>query len=142
MKFVFTLNDIDIRNIEEKYNIRLVSNIETIETKPSFEALAWYFGKTKIKKNDYVIQGIVSESCKFLKIIVSCDNEKDLTGFLSELGNDLRKDLLRTNIINDEDEIICLRCPTCAAPLPRCPRQGESNTCAYCNYNFLIDEMK
>lgn len=120
-----------VKSVIQIHHVKFVS--ETVENKSTFEAHAWYYGKSKINLKEFVIQGIVSEKNKCIKIMVDCDDELSLVGFLSELGSDLRKGILREGIIRYEDDLVALRCPSCAAPLDKFPQLGKPFKCSYCN---------
>lgn len=125
-----------VKEVIGRHHLKFIS--ENINEEKSFEATAWYYGKTKIHKKDFVIQGIVSENCQSMKIFVACDNDTELTGFLSELGSDMRHKILRTGAVSSEDALRALRCPCCAAPLDRFPKANESMKCSYCDTPIFI----
>ena len=120
-----------VKSVIQKHHVKFVS--ENVDEKPNYEAHAWYYGKSKINQKEFVIQGIVSEKNKNIKIMVDCEDEISLVGFLSELGGDLRKGILREGIISYEEDLVALRCPACAAPLAKFPKVGEAFKCSYCN---------
>ncbi|NHI91891.1 MAG: hypothetical protein EAX96_05270 [Candidatus Lokiarchaeota archaeon] len=120
-----------LKSVIQRHHLKFVSEI--INDTPTFEAQIIYYGKTKIKKNEYIILGIISEQNKFIKIIVTCNDDIELTGLLAELGSDLRKAILKSGCINLETDLKNLRCPACWAPLDRCPEPGEAIKCSYCN---------
>ncbi len=124
-----------IKNIIQRHHVKFVS--ETIDDNP-FEAKLWYYGKSKVHQREFVVQGIISQKSNLMKIIVSCEEEVELIGLLSELGNDMRKELLRSGIIDSEDLLRALRCPDCAGPLDKCPLPNESITCPYCGASVSI----
>lgn len=120
-----------VKSVIQKHHIKFVS--ENVDEKPNYEAHAWYYGRSKISQKEFVIQGIVSSKNKSIKIMVDCEDEISLVGFLSELGGDLRKGILREGIISYEEDLVALRCPACAAPLAKFPKVGEAFKCNYCN---------
>ncbi|NHI91780.1 MAG: hypothetical protein EAX96_04705 [Candidatus Lokiarchaeota archaeon] len=125
-----------LRDTIERHHVKFVS--EDIHEKPTFEAHAWYYGKSKVHELDFVIQVIVSESSQSMKIIVDCGNNVALTGFLSELGRQMRNGILESGAITSIGDLKALRCPACAAPLSKFPKPGETVTCGYCNYNVTF----
>ncbi len=113
----------------QKHHLKLV--YEDIKQEPTFKALVYYYGKTKIKKNYFVIQGMVNKENRALRVIVAANDESQLTGLLAEIGSDLRTRIVQMKLIESEGKLISLRCPCCAAPLKKLPEKGE--TCPYCD---------
>ncbi|NHI94635.1 MAG: hypothetical protein EAX96_19240 [Candidatus Lokiarchaeota archaeon] len=126
-----------MKEIIGMHDIRLV--FEDIKTSPSFIANIWYFGRTKVKKNEFVIEGTVSEQKNSVKIAVACSNTDQLVGLLAEIGSNLRKKILETGIIRNEGELKALRCPSCAGPLDHYPRHGETVRCPWCEFLIISD---
>ena len=126
-----------IKRVVQKHHVKFVS--ESVQKDPTFEAHAWYYAKTKIKQQDFVIQVIVSEEYHSMKIMVDCDSEISLTGFLSEVGSAVRRKILREGLIKVEDDLVALRCPACAAPLDKLPKNGETMKCSFCGHLITLD---
>lgn len=118
----------------QKHHIRFVS--DQINEENQFEGAVWYYGKTKVHQNEFVIVGEVSEQNKYMKVQVACEKEEELTGLLAEIGSDLRKALLQTGKITSENEIVELRCPKCAGPLDHAPEPGEVIRCPWCEFSL------
>ena len=118
----------------QRHHVKLVH--ESTGTEPTFEATLYYLGKTKIKKNYFIIQGIVSQKNLSVRIIIASDNESQLVGLLAEIGSFFRQKVLSTRIITSESELISLRCPNCAAPLEYLPESGDR--CPYCDGVMLF----
>ena len=74
-----------------------------------------------------------------MKIMVDCDSEISLTGFLSEIGSAVRRKILREGLIKVEDDLVALRCPACAAPLDKLPKEGETMKCGFCDHVVTLD---
>ncbi len=119
-----------MKNVIKKHHVKFVG--EVVEIEGPFEAHAWFYGKSKVHKDEFVIQAIVSEENESMKIKVACENEPELTGFLSELGSNFKQEIVKIGLITSEYELISLRCPECSAPLNKYPKFGKTLTCEYC----------
>ena len=127
-----------IKEVIGMHDVKLV--FEEIRTSPKFFANVWYFGRTKIKKNEFVIEGTVSEQNNSIKIAVACMETLQLVGLLAELGSNLRKKILETGIIRTEGELKALRCPACAGPLNHYPSEpGETVRCPWCEFLIVVE---
>ena len=58
-----------------------------------FQAEAWYYGMTKVKKHSIVIRTSVLEQSNIIEIFVAAPEPTALAGLLAELGSDLVKRL-------------------------------------------------
>ncbi|MFX0005006.1 MAG: hypothetical protein ACFE9J_16185, partial [Candidatus Hermodarchaeota archaeon] len=112
---------------------------------------AWFYGITKVKKNRYVMYILLDGENKTLELEVSGDNEEQITAFLAEIGNQIRQELIKHNIITSDDKFYEFRisvlhneCPFCGAPISADLVQkyidGESVKCTYCT--LLISNLK
>ena len=120
-----------MKNVIKKHHVKFIS--EMIDKEEGYEAHAWFYGKSKVKKEDFVIQAIISKENEWMKIKVACEDEPELTGFLSELGSNFKREIVKIGLIKDEFELISMRCPECSAPLDKYPRIGQTLECQYCN---------
>ena len=116
----------------QQHHVKFVH--ESMETEPTFESTLYFFGKTKIKKNDFVIKGVISQKNSLVRIIIATIDEAQLIGLLAEIGANFRQKVIATKIILSEGELISLRCPHCAAILERILKPGER--CPYCDKKF------
>lgn len=62
------------------------------------EIEAWYYGKTKVKKNEVVIKASVRKKTNTIELFVACKDKKTLTGFLAELSHDFSDKLKEKGI--------------------------------------------
>ncbi len=92
---------------------RSVNFVREFSTPSPFMAEAWYYGVTKVKKQQMVMKVSVLEETKSIEIFAAAHSEEALTGLLAELGHDLtamleRKGLPAVQItnINIKDSII------------------------------------
>lgn len=60
-----------------------------------FQAVAWYFGETKVEKHRIVVKIEIDEKEKVIVLFAATDNGKVLTGLLAEMGRNLRERLER-----------------------------------------------
>ena len=125
-----------LRDTIERHHVKFVS--EDIDKDPTFEGHAWYYGKSKVHELDFVIQVVVSETSKSMKVMVDCGDDVALTGFLSEIGRQMRKGILKSGAITTIGDLKALRCPSCAGPLEKFPDPGKTVTCGYCNFKVTF----
>ncbi|MEW5761080.1 MAG: zinc ribbon domain-containing protein, partial [Candidatus Thermoplasmatota archaeon] len=87
----------------QRHDVRLVR--EFFEEKPLI-AEAWYFGKTKERKDKLIIRASVLEDSKVVEFFVASNSILVVTGLLAELKNDFMEELkiekLTTEQITDE----------------------------------------
>ncbi|MHA1798250.1 MAG: hypothetical protein ACTSVY_07345 [Candidatus Helarchaeota archaeon] len=126
-----------LKEVIGKHDVKLV--FEDVKAQPTFNANLWYFGRTKVKKREFVIEGVVSEQKNSIKIVVSCSDTDQLVGLLAELGANLREKILQTGFIKNESELKALRCPACAGPLDHYPKPGETVRCPWCEF-LIVNE--
>jgi len=78
-----------------------------------------------------------------LELEVSGDNDEHITGFLAEISNEIKQELLKHKVISVDDRFYNMRCsvllsecPFCGAPisakLVEKYKHGESINCIYC----------
>lgn len=105
---------------------------------------AWYYGITKVKKNQLVTYASLDGENKILEFEVSGNDEEQITAFLAEIGDRIRKQLRSDGVITRADQFYDLRiyvlqeqCPYCgdkiSSELVQNYRDGESIECRYCN---------
>ncbi|MCK5614894.1 hypothetical protein KAR91_74215, partial [Candidatus Pacearchaeota archaeon] len=93
-KKVFTL-------CREGIQIRDVKHIsDIVSDKKPFHGEAWYYGKTKVKKEELVIKASVRRDTNTIELFVASSALEMLTGLLAELGHNLSEKLQKEGIIN------------------------------------------
>ncbi len=128
------------------YDIKLVSR-EFSEEERFGEA--WFYGITKVKKNRIITYIILDGENKTLEIEVSADDHGQITGFLAEIGNKIREELLKLNIIGNEEQFYDMNmsihlnhCPYCWNIIPSEQIQGylkgDPIDCKYCGETLTI----
>ncbi len=124
-----------------KHDIKLVD--KEFSEKDRFGE-AWYYGKTKYKKNRMVIYFILDGESKTFEINVAGNNAEQITALLAEVNKDLREELVKQNIITSDEKfydirvsVLCGDCPHCGAPISAESvqefRNDKTITCRYCN---------
>lgn len=124
-----------------KYDIKLV--FKEFSEKDKFGE-AWFYGTTKIKKNRLVMYILLDGENKTLELEVSGDNEEQITAFLAEIGNQIRQQLIKHNVITSDDKFYDIRisvlsneCPYCGGRISpdgvQTYSHGESIKCKYCD---------
>jgi len=112
---------------------------------------AWFYGITKVKKNQIVIYVILDGTNKKVEIEVSGNDEQQITAFLAEIGDRTRKQLVRDKIIDIEDVFYDMRisilsklCPYCYSPISGDQVHNIMNgtifRCKNCDVDLKIDE--
>ena len=128
------------------YDIKLISR-EFSEEERFGEA--WFYGITKVKKNRIITYIILDGENKTLEIEVSADDHGQITGFLAEIGNKIREELLKLNIIGNEEQFYDINmsihlnhCPYCWNIIPSEQIQGylkgDPIDCKYCGETLTI----
>ena len=128
------------------YDIKLISR-EFSEEERFGEA--WFYGITKVKKNRIITYIILDGENKTLEIEVSADDHGQITGFLAEIGNKIREELLKLNIIGNEEQFYDMsmsihlnHCPYCWNIIPSEQIQGylkgDPIDCKYCGETLTI----
>jgi hypothetical protein len=100
-----------------KFDIKLVSKEFSEE---DMFGEAWYFGITKVKKNRIVTHIILDGKNKVLDIEVSGNEEDQITAFLAEIGDRIRRQLINKKVIPSQEGFNDMRifilsniCPIC-----------------------------
>lgn len=76
------------REVVEKHDVR---HIRTLHTKDGREWEIWYYGKTKVQKDDIVIKiSLATEKC-ILELFAATRSAEVLVGLLAEIGRDLKQ---------------------------------------------------
>jgi hypothetical protein len=84
-------------SVIEAHNVKLIR--EFTETKPTFAAEAWYYGRTQIKKEQVVMRISVSRDTNTLEFFVGSSDLAAITGLLAEFGHELNRRLKNKGII-------------------------------------------
>lgn len=130
------------------YDIKLISR-EFSEADKFGEA--YFYGTTKVKKNRIITYLLLDGESKTLEIEVSANDQGQITGFLAEIGNKIRNELLKHNIIESEEQFYDIsmsihlnHCPYCWNRIPAEHIQkyldGEKIKCKYCNETLILKE--
>lgn len=77
------------RNVIQQHDVR---HIKTFKTTDDTTYECWYFGKTKVTKEDLVIKCAIRKDMESIEIFVSGNDPKDITGLLAEIGRNLTKE--------------------------------------------------
>jgi len=112
---------------------------------------AWFYGITKIKKNQIVIYVLLNDTNKKVEIEVSGNDEQQITAFLAEIGDRTRKQLIHDKIIDIDDDFYDMRisilsklCPYCYTSISGDHVQkiinGKVIRCKNCNVDLKIEE--
>ncbi len=81
---------------------------------------AWFYGITKVKKNQIVIYVLLDGTDKKVEIEVSGNDESQITAFLTEIGDHTRKQLIQNKIIDVEDDFYDMRVSVLSKLCPYC----------------------
>lgn len=68
-----------------------VRQIRTLYTPDGKTCESWYYGKTKVDKNNIVINGRINQETKSIELSAATPMPESLTGLLAELSHDLTK---------------------------------------------------
>ncbi len=123
-----------------KHDIKLV-NKEFSEQDRFGEA--WYYGKTKYKKNTMVIYFILNGESKTFEIETVGNDAGQLTAFLAEVNKNLQEELVYHNVITSDEEfydirvsVLCGNCPLCLVSISaeniQKFKEGKTFKCEYC----------
>jgi len=78
-----------IRLCRETIQPHDVRHIRTFKTRDGMICETWYYGRTKVEKNDIVIKASIEEKTKIIELFAATRTEESLTGMLAELGHNL-----------------------------------------------------
>ncbi|MEE9378421.1 MAG: hypothetical protein V3V33_10335, partial [Candidatus Lokiarchaeia archaeon] len=129
-----------ILSVVGKRDIKLVYNDLSVKDKLGE---AWFYGVTKVKEKRHVIYILLDGEINTLKLEVSGDNDEHITGFLAEISNEIKQELLKHKVISVDERfynmscsVLIGECPFCGAPisakLVEKYEHGESINCIYC----------
>jgi len=137
----------------------IVSVLEKFDIKSTFKDFseedrfgeAWFYGITKVKKNQIVIYVLLDGENKKVEIEVSGNDEPQITAFLAEIGDRTRKQLIHNKIIDIEDDFYDIRvsilsklCPYCYTSISGDQVQkfidGKLIQCTNCNVELKVNE--
>lgn len=76
------------REVVEKHDIRHVSTLHTRDEKT---CEIWYYGKTKISKDDIVIKISILSEYQIMELFAATCKADVVTGLIAEVGRDLKK---------------------------------------------------
>lgn len=124
-----------------KYDIKLIFQEYSDKDKSGD---AWFYGVTKVKNYKIITHVELNGKKRILELEVSGDSEEQITAFLAEIGNQIRKELIKSNVIISEDEfydmnisVISHTCPYCGESIHQDFVQeflnGSPIECNYCN---------
>ncbi|MBA7554813.1 hypothetical protein ES705_47448 [subsurface metagenome] len=137
-----------ILSVLEKFDIKLT--FKDFSEEDRFGE-AWFYGITKVKKNQIVIYVLLDGTNKKVEIEVSGNDEQQITAFLAEIGDRTRKQLIHNKIIDIEDDFYDMRvsilsklCPYCYTSISSVQVQkcidGEIIRCKNCDVDLKINE--
>ena len=129
-----------ILSVVGKRDIKLVYKDFSVKDK---RGEAWFYGVTKVKEKRHVIYILLDGENNALELKVTGDNDEHITGFLAEVSNKIRQELLKYKVISVDDKfydmscsVLLSECPFCPAPIPANLvekfKHGESIKCIYC----------
>ncbi|MCP4761722.1 MAG: hypothetical protein GY870_08070 [archaeon] len=117
--------------IVKSFNFKLITKIELPD-----QNIAWFFGETEDKKTDVMIVAqIIANKIEFY---ASSFNEQVISALLTAFSIDLKKRIVNSRVVENEDEIYDLYCENCAGILPYFPKPGEKVICKWCNTENLV----
>lgn len=134
-----------ILSVLGEYDIKLIN--KDYSEKEQFGE-AWYYGITKVKQNRHVIYILIDAKNKTIELVVSADDEGQITSFLAEISNGIRQQLIEQNVISYDDKfynigisVLSEECPYCGTRIPtelvQNYREGTSIECNYCHCKLL-----
>ncbi|MFQ6118590.1 MAG: hypothetical protein ACE5KE_01745 [Methanosarcinales archaeon] len=106
----------------QRHNVR---HIRTLHTKDLRIYETWYYGKTKVEKNEIVIKASLNLETSSIEIFAATQNPESLTGLLAELGHTLSEKLSRETLSKKPVQIINLAIKDSIIQ--------RSNLLSYCN---------
>lgn len=137
-----------ILSVLEKFDIKLIFKDFSEE---DIFGEAWFYGITKVKKNQIVIYVVLDGTNKKVEIEVSGNVEQQITPFLAEIGDRSRKQLIKNKIIDIEGDFYDMRvsilsnlCPYCYGSIAGGQVQkfidGVIIRCKNCDVELKINE--
>jgi formylglycine-generating enzyme required for sulfatase activity len=75
------------REVVEKHDVR---HIRTLRTQDGKEWEIWYYGKTKVQKDDIIMKISIDAEKSALELFAATKSVEILTGLLAEIGRDLK----------------------------------------------------
>jgi tetratricopeptide (TPR) repeat protein len=111
---------------------------------------AWFYGITKVKKQRIIPYVMLDGENKVLELEVSGDEAEQITAFLAEIGDRVRKRLILEKVIKPDEKFYDMRitvmskfCPYCYTLISNDLVQkflgGESIQCKNCLANINLD---
>lgn len=76
------------REVVEKHDVR---HIRTLHTRDNKTCEIWYYGRTKVTKDDIVIKISILAESHTMELFSATRSAETLTGLLAEIGRDLKK---------------------------------------------------
>ena len=146
---------------EESFSIfsSILSVLEKFDIKLTFKDFseedrfgeAWFYGITKVKKNQIVIYVLLDGENRKIEVEVSGNDEPQITAFLAEIGDRTRKQLIHNKIIDIEDDFYDIRvsilsklCPYCYTSISGDRVQkfidGKLIQCKNCDVELKVNE--
>lgn len=119
--------------IIRSYNFKLVERSE----KPN-NLISWFFGQTEIDDQELeilIVGQIVNSKIEFF---ASSQNEQIISAFLTAFSIDLKKRIINSRVVGDENEIFDLYCKNCSGVLPFFPPVGKTVECIYCKFENFV----
>lgn len=112
---------------------------------------AWFYGITKVNKNRIIPYVMLDSENKVLELEVSGDNAEQITAFLAEVSDRVRKQLIHDNVIKPGEKFYDMRitvmsnfCPYCftliSSELVQKFLSGKSIQCKNCYAKINLDE--
>ncbi|MFW9827008.1 MAG: hypothetical protein ACFFEY_05240 [Candidatus Thorarchaeota archaeon] len=112
---------------------------------------AWFYGMTKVKKNRIIPHIMLDSNNKVLEFEVAGDDAEQITSFLAEIGDRVRRKLIQDKVIKPEEKFFDMRitvmsnfCPYCYTLISDESVQkflnGESINCKNCSAIINLDE--
>ncbi len=129
-----------------KFDIKLIS--EDFSEEDKFGE-AWFFGITKVKKNQLITYVVLDGELRTIEIEVSGNEEDQITAFLAEIGDKVRQHLIDNNIITPKDGFYDIRISVLSKIFPYCYAsifhesvqryiKGEPIKCTNCDVEIKI----
>lgn len=112
-----------------KYNLQRITEIASDN-----QFITWFFGQTDEGYDEEELILVVGQIInKKIEFYASSFNEQLISALLTAFSIDLKKRLVNSGAVLDEDDVYDLYCTSCGGVLPKFPDPGEAIECKWCN---------
>ncbi len=116
-------------------HILKLNNLHLI-TKDEEKMIAWFFGNDVESKEDILVIGQILNNK--IEILAASRLHRLIISFLTKIVINLKKRLMSTGYVKNEDDFIDLECKYCGAILSKFPNKGEQITCNNCKIPQIV----